>query len=378
MDLTKMAFYSGLTTLSVAAAGCKGFGLDSDLGDSIVGASDDGLEGTEDEFGDSDEEPDPSGTPVSEWPKIPGASWSLTWYTREPIRSADLTSAGLALAGVGDLALIDPSNGLASWSAPELVGDGPSAVWLGDDRLVWARNPSPGKAAWQLRTHALDGELQDTQPLAQVIDTLTFDDAGNLYLRVDEQLLALDPSGAALWSRDASPEHTLAGLSPAGEGVHAIEAKQGDHDLHFIYRLLALDAAGAELSATGYDLLLTMPDELAAADGRVYVTDGFPLAPAHLHAVDPEFAGVAWSLEFPVWTSLRVAPAPDGGGVLLLVAPLEAPAELWRIDASGELLASQPATSVEVLFPILVVGEAGEVIVGGRGSDGVLELNRLE
>jgi outer membrane protein assembly factor BamB len=360
---------SGLLLALLAAPGCMSFSFGSDEGDET---------GETDWSGDGDGDDEPPGPPEpsrTAQPLVDGALWSVRWGTADPIAAAALGEPGLALANGAHAALLDPDNGEPRWGI-EPFDDTASALRLRTDELIHGRRVSIAEdSRWELRHHSTAGTLTDTV-LLDGYGPLVVDGAGRVFMLADDQLAAFSEAGEPLWTQPLTEEHELNNLFALDDGVVLIESTPWDN-LELDYNLRGFDGSGEQLLDTGYTQVLAWINDLALADARTYVAEeGIFGLPGRIHAVEPEFGGLAWTLEFGADAKVRIEP-DSGGGVIALIAEQDVPAQVSWIAEDGTVLESRDATTGPAIEPLLVVGAGGELIAGGT-VDGEMQLSRLE
>ena len=375
MNAGRTTFFPVLLALAFAP-GCK---FDIDLGG--LGGTDDGSWGEEAvETGDDDPPPPPSEEPDRlTQVAVPGAVWSVAWYTSTEIDAADVGPQGLALTGGRDAALLSVETGLPIWTVLELDDGNESRVRVLDDQVVWARAETG--ESWEMRGYNEFGVLVSASELGHASDMFELDEAALPYVASNLQLLGVDPSdGAVVWTAAPESPAQVFAVSPRIDGVYALEVVDGD-DLEAIpYRLRPFTSDGTELETTEYVVDGSLAQDVVTAGEAgelVVVLENNYLWAGRVRALEPGTGDLLWAVAVPGFSSLEIAADPNGD-VLVLVAPNEAPAELLRISPAGEVVETRAATHVPVRHAILAVGDGGEIVVGGRDSTGTLRLNRLE
>lgn len=353
----------------LAAPGCWTFSFGGDDGDET------GDTGWSSDWGDDDDEPPGPAVPSRTDPLVSGALWSIRWDTAHALDHAALADYGLALANGAHCALLDPDTGEPLWGLPA-DDDTNSVLRLRADQIIHGRRIEIAEQwTWQLGHYSITGELEATRTFDGP-GPLVVDGGGRAFMMADEQLTALDDDDQPLWSRSLTPESSFGELFAVDDGVVLVELGSLD-DIEVDYHLRRFAADGEELPATGFVHDLSFINDLALADGRTYVaTRGVFGLPGLIHAVEPEFAGLTWTLDLGSNTEVHIEPGL-GGGLIAMIAEPEEPARVTWIDADGTVLESRDATTDPVIHPLLIVGAAGEVIAGGF-VDGQMQLSRIE
>lgn len=360
----------------LAAPGCFLFnGGDDDGGQ----ANDDiGETGEPADDGDDEQPSKPSTPSKTKQPLVDGALWSIRWDTEDPIVRAVLAEPGLALANGAHAALIDPADGEPLWGIVPF-DDTASALQLRANELIHGRRISLAKGyLWELHHYSLAGVHTDIEvfPGLDPYGPFAIDRDGRVFMRDDGKLVAFKANGDSFWSRPATEGFAALRLLAIEDGVVLLEVTSLQ-DLDLDYRLRHFDGDGVELSTNGYVDEFGLIDDFTLADGRAYVAVAGALGfTGRIQAVEPEFAGVAWTVEFGKDTEIEIEPGPQGGLIAVIAEP-DVPARAMWIAEDGSVLESRNATTGPATMPLLVVGAGGEVIAGGT-INGELQLSRLE
>jgi hypothetical protein len=360
----------------LAGSGCWSFSFGDDDGDETGETGE-----WSSDWGTDDGIDEPSGPPTpsrTAQPLVDGALWSVRWTTSDPIEHAALAESGLALANGAHAALLDPDNGQPLWGI-DPFDDTASALRLHSDELVHGRRVAiADEWIWELRHYSTTGTLTDTV-LFDGYGPLAVDGGGRVFAIVDDQLAAFTDNGQSLWYRAPTEGYGPNDVFAMDDGVVLVESMpwEDPDNLELDQRLRRFDADGEEHPPTGYVYELALVSDLALAGARTYVAEeGVFSLPGRIHAVEPEFGGLAWTLEFGPGARVQIEP-DSGGGLIALIAEQDAAAQVSWIAEDGSVLESRDATSGPAVRPLLVVGAGGEVIAGGT-VDGEMQLSRLE